>query len=198
MARKKVLDLDADSTVKFEKKGQQFEGFYIGSKKVKSDYGMSNLHVFQTEDGNQGIWGSAKLDAKLANVPAGFMTYITYEGKVKIPGGKTMHKYEVDFDDELSIDVGGVNINFQQSEEPSEDEAGEGVEAAADDEEEIDEEAAADEDENSEDEEEEEVQANAKTPKGVTSNAPRVSKAPASAPSRAAQDKVASLLSKKR
>lgn len=199
MARKKVLDLDADSTIKFEKKGQQFEGYYIGSKKVKSDYGMSSLHVFQCDDGNIGMWGSSKLDAKLANVPLGHMTYVTYEGKVKIPGGKTMHKYDVDFDDELSIDVAGIQVNFQQSEEPSEDESGDGAEAAEAsapaEEEEIDEQEAAAVDEEAEELEEEEV-VQTKTPKNL--GAPRTTKAPASAPDKTAQNRVASLLSKRR
>lgn len=123
MARRKVVDLDCDSTVAFEKKGQQVEGYYLGFKNIETDYGPSKLHVFKGEDGNFGVYGSHKLDEKLASVPAGAMTFVTFDGKVKIPGGKTMKRFDVDYDDELiDEDAKGASLNFQASSEPEEDE----------------------------------------------------------------------------
>ena len=59
MTIKKVLDLDADVTIKFGSKhkdalriGSTFEGYYIGCKTVQSGMGPSQLHVFQTSEGN--------------------------------------------------------------------------------------------------------------------------------------------------
>lgn len=123
MARKKVIDLDASSTFSFEKEGQVFEGFYIGFKTVTTSFGPSQLHVFQTEDGSVGVWGSAQLNAKLATIKKGSMTYITYLEKVKVPKG-SMKVFSVEFDDEISIDVGTTAINFQQTSEPEADQPG--------------------------------------------------------------------------
>lgn len=204
MTRKKVIDLDADQTLKFTEKGQTFEGHYIGNREVKTDFGASKLHVFKTAEGNQGLWGSAKMDSKLATVPAGCMTFITYGGKVKIPGGKTMHKYEVEYDDEDTIDVSSTEINLSSGEEEQEEGEADDVpppaaavatkrakpavaKAAAPAEQEIDETQAAEEDDNSGDDEEE-----SKPLKTAT-----VSRPPVSAPSKASVDKTSALLSKR-
>lgn len=201
MARRKVLDLDADQTVKFEEKGQEFAGYYIGSKKVKSDFGFSLLHVFQAEDKSTvGIWGSSKLDSKLGSVQPGEMTYITYLGKVKIPGGKTMHKYDVDADDELKIDVGSVTINYENSEEPTDDEVGTGLQAeagATPADGEIDEDQAAEEDDATENEDEDAALV-AKTPKAPKTLKTSAPKTLTPQPNKATADKVSSMLSKRR
>lgn len=153
MARKRVSDLDASSTVEFEKVGQTVQGYYIGAKIVTTDYGKSKLHILQTEAGNVGVWGSAKLDEKLGAVEPGYLTFITYRGKVKLPGGKTMKKFDVEYDDEekAEISTAALRATAADDEEAIEEEE-ETVESA----EEIDEEAqdideetmeAADEDE---------------------------------------------------
>lgn len=198
MARKTVIDLDADQTVKFEKAGQEFEGHYIGSKKVKSDFGFSLLHVFSTEDGNTGVWGSAKLDAKLAQVPPGCKAFITYNGKVKIPGGKTMHKFDVGFDDEDTIDVGTVSLSFNNGQETEESEEGtetaqadEGAEAPEAESEDagVNAELAAEEDDATEGQEEEEIAPAIKTKPAKA--------APATAPTKKSADGVSNMLSKR-
>lgn len=108
MARKSIQDLSTVGTVEFKNAGQEFAGYYLGFRNVTSDYGTHKLHVFNTPEGNIGAWGSTKLDELLSKVTAGAMTYITYQGKVKLSGARTMKKYAVDFDDELTIDISTV------------------------------------------------------------------------------------------
>lgn len=108
MARKSVQDLSTVGTVEFKNAGQEFNGYYLGYRNVTSDYGVHKLHVFNTPEGNIGAWGTAKLDDLISKVPAGAMTYISYQGKQKLGGGRTMKKFTVDFDDELTIDISTV------------------------------------------------------------------------------------------
>lgn len=117
MAIKRVLDLDADTVIKFGSrgenalpKGSKFEGYYIGSKTVQSKLGPSTLHVFQTPQGNVGIWGSAQLNIKLSGLN-GFMTYIKFVKETPVPKG-TMKVFDVQYDDENTIEVEGVTVNF--------------------------------------------------------------------------------------
>ncbi len=121
MAMKKVIDLDASTTVKMEKPGQKFSGYYIGAKNVTTSMGPSVLQIFQTDKGNVGVWGSAQLNGKLQQVPAGSLTEITYLSKVKVPKG-TMKKFEVQFDDTDTINVAGAQVNFNPGTEPESDE----------------------------------------------------------------------------
>lgn len=134
MARKRVLDIDVDTTVKFEEKGQELSGYYCGFKQITTDYGPAKLHAFQTAEGSVGIYGSAKLDSSLGKVPVGTMTFVIYGGKVKIDGGKTMHKYEVEIDDEDQLDtLVGASVNFTPpGNEAADEEEGADAEESAD------------------------------------------------------------------
>lgn len=134
MARKKVVDLDAENAVGFGKEegqippGHTLEGHYIGGRKVKTKFGMATLHVLQTESGNLGVWGSAQLDAKLGTVPPGSMVFITYVKKIKVTNG-TMKVFEVEYDDEDRVEASAVQVNFQDSSEGEEDAEEESSEA---------------------------------------------------------------------
>jgi hypothetical protein len=210
MARKKVIDLNADSTFKFEKPGQELEGYYIGSKTVNSGMGPSKLHVLQTAEGSVGAWGSAQLDAKLAQIQAenpGAKVFIKYTKKIKVPKGM-MKVFEVEYDDEDRIDVGGTQVNFRDASEPEAEEAEEGAEEQQ--EEEGAEAEAADEpaeEEQQEEEQEEEQpapkQQAAKTPapaakKPATPPAATTQKPRTAAPSPEAQARAAALLNRKK
>lgn len=129
MARKVIIDLDCESTVQWTAKGQMVEGYYLGFKNITTDFGKSKLHVFKGEQGNFGVYGSAKLDEKLGNVTPGNYTDITFEGKVKIPGGKTMKKFIVADDDENTIAVlsapkSSNSLSSSSSDESEEDSTG--------------------------------------------------------------------------
>lgn len=126
MARRPVLDLDAEKTINFTTKGQEFSGFYLGFKTVKNDLskdGTSRIHIFRTDEGNVGIWGTKKLNDKLQGIldqtqrtHQSYLTYITYGGKVKLGVGKTQHLFDVDFDDEITQDLGTIATNSDQAE----------------------------------------------------------------------------------
>lgn len=189
MARKKVIDLNADSTIKFGRqegalrKGSTFEGYYIGGKTVQSSMGPSQLHVFQTDEGNVGVWGSAQLNAKLQGLQ-GMKTFIKFVNEIKVPKG-TMKVFEVEYDDEDTIDVASTQVNFQQGDEPESEEAEEETEAASEEEE-----VPA--------EEEEEAPAPAPAPKKALPQASVTQKPKAAMPSAEAQARTAALLKGKK
>lgn len=192
MARKKVIDLNADKTIKFGNpqrqpgalpKGSTFEGYYIGAKQVTTSMGPSTLHVFQTDKGNVGIWGSAQLNAKLSSLH-GMKTFIKFVNEVKVPKG-TMKNFEVEYDDEDTIDVGGSQVNFRQGgDEPEETSMEASSEESYEDEEAIEEEA---------EEAPEPAPAPKKAPTASVTQKPR-----AAAPSAEQQARVQALLNRKK
>lgn len=120
MALRKIVDLNAESTVAMDEVGQNLSGYYLGFKTVQGGFGPSKLHVFQGEGGTVGAWGGAQLDAKLATVPKGFLTFVTLNALSVIKNKKRTPKgYDVEFDDEQSIDVSNVAVNL--SSEPKDE-----------------------------------------------------------------------------
>lgn len=101
------------------------EGYYIGAKVVASTMsksGKSNIHVFQTEVGNTGVWGKANLDPQLQAVKPGTMTRITFTGMIKPSkaGRKPAYGYKVEVDEENTITVGsGTNSAATQEDDLS-------------------------------------------------------------------------------
>lgn len=55
------------------------------------------LHELQTEPDTEpvGVWGSAVLDKRLAEVPIGSRVKIEYQGKQELDGGRTARRYKV-------------------------------------------------------------------------------------------------------
>src|ERR1700722_13225518 len=97
MAFKEVAGLNVDVSYalgKADKNGvtrKQVEGYYLGCRKTKNDFGESSLHVFQTAEGNHGIWGSKDIDTKLQSVNPGAMVRVTANGLgPKRPGKNPM------------------------------------------------------------------------------------------------------------
>jgi len=80
-------------------------GYYLGTREVKTEYGLAQLHNLQTETGTVGVWGKTDLNKKMTAVPAGAMIRITQNGMMKMAGRNSMYKYkvEVDTDDTLSF-----------------------------------------------------------------------------------------------
>lgn len=138
MSFKEVVDLDCESTISLggrdKKTGKanptQLEGYFVGSKKTKSTRaksGFSNLHIFQTENGNIGLWGKTDLDRKMLSVTPGSMTRVTQSGSVPTPNGD-MYKYKVEVDASNKIDVGSLESSESASgsdEESYDEESGE-------------------------------------------------------------------------
>lgn len=150
MSFKEVLDLDCETTVSlggFNKKTRkenptQIEGYFIGSKEIPSKMaksGFNKLHIFQTEEGNIGVWGKTDLDRKMGSVPAGAMTRVTQSGTKPTPYGD-MYKFKVEVDETNTIDVSAVTApvaaasgyaddGYEDSEVGAEDEVAELEEA---------------------------------------------------------------------
>lgn len=55
------------------------------------------LHEFQNEKETEpfGLWGSAVLDKRLADIPANSRVRVKYEGKAELDGGRTARRYRV-------------------------------------------------------------------------------------------------------
>jgi hypothetical protein len=94
--------------------GQEIVAQYLGGQEVEVPAGTSDdgedivvvdgkrirramLHEFRNEDTPEpfGVWGSAVLDKRLAEVPAGSRVRIRYEGKQELEGGRTARRYRV-------------------------------------------------------------------------------------------------------
>lgn len=102
--------------------GQEIVAWYLGANEVtvpakKDEDGAYEkdgdfvrnalLHEF-TEDTSSGepqygIWGSAVLDKRLADVPAKSRVKIVYEGKTELEGGRTARRYRVFVDRSASF-----------------------------------------------------------------------------------------------
>lgn len=146
MGYKKVQSLDADTTIslggKNRKTGkanpQEVEGYYLGSRKVedsKKKSGYSYIHIFQTQNGNLGVWGKTDLDRKLLTVTPGTMTLAAFEKMVPTPNGE-MYRYEVSVDADNTIEVAAVSSADASSDYVENSESEEYVDAGADDEDE--------------------------------------------------------------
>jgi len=118
MAFKEVQTLDAETTISlggFNKKTRQdnptqVEGYYLGSKTVpsqKSKTGKAYIHVFQTADGNVGVWGKTDLDRKMTALSdkLGVMVRVTQKGTKPTKGGNDMYMFRVEVDLENTIEV---------------------------------------------------------------------------------------------
>ena len=86
--------------------GEEITGYYRGANEVEvpdpnseqEDGKRSNLlHEFSdTPEGETfGLWGSAGLDKRLADIRVGALCRVRYEGKVDLSGGRTARQYRV-------------------------------------------------------------------------------------------------------
>lgn len=128
MAFEKVISLDCNTAIQLGGKDKktnkpnqkQVEGYYLGSKQISSKYsktGLAKLHIFQTNEGNLGVYGKTNMDQQLANVNPGTMTRLTFTGMVNIPGRNPMYKYSVEIDKDNTIDAANLSDSTSESEE---------------------------------------------------------------------------------
>jgi hypothetical protein len=117
MAFKPVADLDTDKMTAIggidKKSGKKnptsLTGYFIGTKEVeskKSKTGKAAVHVFQTKEGNVGVWGKTNLDVKMRAVTPGVLTRVSFTGMVETKNNP-MYKYNVEVDSSDTIEVGG-------------------------------------------------------------------------------------------
>jgi hypothetical protein len=68
-------------------------GTYVGYKEVPGDFGISQLHSFDTDDGRKSVWGKTHLN-RLLEGRNGELVKIALTGKmIDIPGRKPMYEY---------------------------------------------------------------------------------------------------------
>lgn len=130
MGFKEITSLDAENTIslggynkKLRKENPtEVEGYYLGSRKVtstKNSQGFSSLHVFQTAEGNLGVWGKTDMDRKLGQVTVGTMTKVEFTG-MKATKNNDMYTYKVQVDSDNTIEVKGSDngpSNYEEVEE---------------------------------------------------------------------------------
>lgn len=149
MAFKEIQGLEADNATAiggFNKKLKKdnptsAEGYYLGSRFVKSSRGEAVLHFLQTSKGNLGVWGKADLNRKLSAVEIGVMIRITYKGTKATPNGE-MYAYAVEQDKDNTIEVDTLAVPASASE----DDADSDIDAISGDEESYDSEGTEEED----------------------------------------------------
>lgn len=115
MAFKDLIDVEASTTIRLggtdkrtrEENPTSIEGYYLGTKKVaskKSTSGFSSLHVFQTAEGNVGVWGNTYLDRRLPNLKPGICTRVVFTG-MKETANNPMYTYKISTDADNVIEV---------------------------------------------------------------------------------------------
>lgn len=130
MAFKPVLDLNADVTITIggvdrktqKKNANSVEGYFLGSREIADKMkktGKSYVHIFQTANGNVGVWGKTDLDRKLVGVGAGLMTRVTFNGMRAVPTGE-MYTYRVETDADNTIDTSALGASNNSEESLSE------------------------------------------------------------------------------
>lgn len=184
MAYETLQDFDCQKTTAVggirvdQKTGKRYknptsiEGYFVGTKggieNKKNPEKPTNLHIFETDAGNVGVWGKTDLDQKMARAKIGLKTLVQFDKMV--PTNKNpMFKYIV------KQDPKDVNPALQaaapESAEPETDgsyESG-GSNEAAGEEEAYEEEGAIDEEEEALDEP---AAAAAKPPKAAQAPSP--------------------------
>ncbi len=115
MAFKEVVALECDTTIALggvnrktgKKNPTSIEGYYLGSKEVvdkKQKSGLAYIWIFQTENGNVGVWGKTNLNRKLSACTPGTMVRASFDKMVSTPNGD-MYSYKVEVDADNTIEV---------------------------------------------------------------------------------------------
>lgn len=124
MAFKTLVSLDTDKVIgidgKIDKKTRvknptSIEGYFLGSKKIdspKDKRGFSYIHIFQTPEGNTGVWGKTDLDYKMKQVTAGTMVRASFDRMLATKNGD-MYKFRVQVDEDNTVDVSGLSEGNQ-------------------------------------------------------------------------------------
>lgn len=110
------------------------EGYYLGSKTTQSDFGEGKLHVFQTAEGNVGVWGKTNSNRLLASEHLGQMVKLSFTGMGKAQKGRAApYNYELLFDADNTIAVASDSAeSFGQEEAASDDTGSEEVDYSQD------------------------------------------------------------------
>lgn len=94
-----------DERFEFEEKGQTLAGYLLEKATLKSKEGKSfQKYLVKTSSGSiLSTLGSHQLDRALNEVSTGSYVEITYNGKKKLDGGRTVKQFTVRADDENRV-----------------------------------------------------------------------------------------------
>lgn len=94
----RVLDAgDVEEVIKLDP-NEHFTAIYKGYKKIRGAGAgeMSRLHKFVFPDGtSRGVFGTLQLDGMLERAREGEAVWVCYLGKKDLPGGKSLHTWDV-------------------------------------------------------------------------------------------------------
>lgn len=109
MAYKTKFDGQTDKTVTLGLEGNptSLEGYFLGSKDIVSEFGPGKLHIFQTQEGNIGVWGKTRLNGMLTKDLVGQMVLVEFTGMVapKKKGRRPSYGFKVQHDPDNTIEV---------------------------------------------------------------------------------------------
>lgn len=112
--------LTCDKVVQLGGEGNptEVEGYYLGHRVTDGEYGPGKIHVFQTKEGNVGVWGKTNLNSMLTSEHAGQMVLVSFTGMSKPKKGRRpAYLFELQYDPKNTIDVTGVQASAQDGEE---------------------------------------------------------------------------------
>jgi hypothetical protein len=113
MSYKTKIELEADTTVVLGAEGQptSVEGYYLGAKLTPDKgYGPGILHIFQTTEGNVGVWGKSHLNKLLTAEHRGQMCRPSFVemSEPKKRGQKPSYRFKLEYDESNTIDISNV------------------------------------------------------------------------------------------
>lgn len=106
LATETVIQLGGTNSKTGKANPSSVEGYYLGAKTTQSDFGEGKLHIFQTANGNVGVWGKTNSNRLLSSEHVGQMCKLVFTGMGKPQKGrKPPYSYELFFDQDNSISV---------------------------------------------------------------------------------------------
>lgn len=112
MAFETLFDASNGTIYKFENKGDQLEGYFMGSFDYQGDYGPTKRHVFSTPEGAVIVFGQKHLMQLLPQIKVGTMVRLTYIDDLapKKKGQHPMKLFKPEQDRKNVIEVNGVEL----------------------------------------------------------------------------------------
>lgn len=128
MSYQTKFDGNTDKTVTLGKEGdpKSVEGYFLGTKETPdTGYGPGKLHIFQTSEGNVGVWGKTRLNSLLTSDLVGQMTLVTFTGMIqpKTKGKRPSYGFKVQHDPSNKVDTSNVNLAASEDADDSSDES---------------------------------------------------------------------------
>lgn len=105
MAMKTKIASERGEKFKFENKGDQLEGYYLGSEQREINGDPVTVHNIKTDKGLFSPFGSYDLNRKLADMQNGVRVRITFNGKKSLGKGKTVKEFTVEYDEDDTIEA---------------------------------------------------------------------------------------------